>query len=38
MQETVNKTAVPSGISFDTHPDRYNHWRMSVDGNVTPSQ
>jgi len=26
--------AVPSLISFDTHPDRYAHWRMSVDGAI----
>jgi benzoyl-CoA-dihydrodiol lyase len=33
MQETVNK-ATPDRISFDTHPERYNHWRLSVEGNV----
>ena len=21
-------------IAFDTHPDRYSHWRMSVDGDI----
>jgi len=34
MQEPVTKAASTSLISFDTHPDRYNHWRMSVEGNV----
>jgi len=24
----------PSRISFDTHPERYAHWRLSVEGNV----
>jgi benzoyl-CoA-dihydrodiol lyase len=30
----MTATAVPSLISFDTHPERYAHWRMSIDGNV----
>ena len=30
----MTATAVPNLISFDTHPDRYAHWRLSIDGNV----
>ena len=22
------------GIEFETHPDQYNHWKLSIDGNV----
>ncbi|MCS6799427.1 MAG: 2,3-epoxybenzoyl-CoA dihydrolase [Myxococcota bacterium] len=22
------------GIDFETHPDRYRHWRLAVDGNI----
>jgi len=33
MQATATKAA-PSVISFGTHPDRYAHWRMSVEGNI----
>ena len=25
--------AVPV-VDFDTHPDRYRHWRLAVDGDV----
>ena len=21
-------------VTFDTHPDRYHHWKLSVDGNI----
>ena len=24
----------PDRIGFATHPDRYRHWKLSVDGNV----
>ena len=34
MQAPMSKAADPTRISFDTHPDRYAHWRMSVEGNV----
>ncbi len=34
MQATMTKAADAARVSFGTHPDRYNHWRMSVDGNV----
>jgi len=29
----VTDTAAPR-ISFDTHPERYAHWRMSIDGAI----
>ncbi len=32
MQELMSKSADPARVSFDTHPDRYAHWRMSIDG------
>jgi benzoyl-CoA-dihydrodiol lyase len=28
----MTKAADPARISFDTHPERYAHWRMSTDG------
>ncbi len=34
MQAPMTKTADPARIRFDTHPDRYAHWRMSVDGAI----
>jgi benzoyl-CoA-dihydrodiol lyase len=34
MQAPLTKAAVPGRISFDTHPERYAHWRMSVDGAI----
>ena len=34
MQVTLNDTASAQRISFDTHPERYAHWRMSVEGAV----
>jgi len=34
MQEPVTKAASPSVVSFGTHPDRYSHWRLSVEGRV----
>jgi benzoyl-CoA-dihydrodiol lyase len=34
MQTTMTQAADPTPISFDTHPDRYAHWRMSVDGAI----
>ena len=34
MQASVNQTAAPARISFDTHPERYAHWRMSIDGAI----
>ena len=34
MQTAVTKTAASGMISFDTHPDRYAHWRLRVDGSV----
>ena len=34
MQTPVTKAADPARISFDTHPDRYAHWRMSVEGEI----
>jgi benzoyl-CoA-dihydrodiol lyase len=32
MQAPTTKAADPARISFDTHPERYAHWRMSTDG------
>ena len=34
MQTPMTKAADPARISFDTHPERYAHWRMSVDGAI----
>ena len=34
MQASMTKTAAPAVITFDTHPDRYAHWRMSIDGAI----
>src|SRR5665811_286018 len=34
MQAPMTKTADPARISFDTHPERYAHWRMSVEGEI----
>ncbi len=32
MQAPLTKATDPARISFDTHPERYAHWRMSIDG------
>ncbi len=34
MQASMTTTAAAAVVTYDTHPDRYAHWRMSVDGNV----
>ncbi len=34
MQATMTQAAGPARISFDTHPDRYAHWRLSVNGAI----
>jgi len=34
MQATMSKTADPARVSFGTDPERYVHWRMSVDGAI----
>ncbi len=34
MQASMTKTAAPAVITFETHPDRYAHWRMSIDGAI----
>jgi benzoyl-CoA-dihydrodiol lyase len=31
---TVLETANPPEVDFDTHPERYRHWRLAVDGDV----
>ena len=31
---TVLETANPPEVDFDTHPERYRHWRLDVDGDV----
>ncbi len=33
-QQPDAAAAVPPEVSFDTSPDRYRHWRLSVDGEV----
>jgi benzoyl-CoA-dihydrodiol lyase len=30
----MTKTAAPATIIFDTHPERYAHWRMNVNGAI----
>jgi benzoyl-CoA-dihydrodiol lyase len=30
----VSGTDEPSEVSFDTHPDRYQHWKLRLDGDV----
>src|SRR3546814_2658321 len=34
MERTHGERNVGSMIDFETHPDRYRHWRLSVDGRV----
>jgi benzoyl-CoA-dihydrodiol lyase len=34
MQTPVTNAVDPARVSFGTHPDRYAHWRMSVEGTV----
>ena len=34
MQASMINAAAAPRITFDTHPDRYAHWRMSVDGAI----
>ena len=34
MQASMTKAPDPSRVSFDTHPERYAHWRMSVEGAI----
>ena len=34
MQIPATHAADPARISFDTHPERYAHWRMSVEGAI----
>ena len=34
MQASKTTAATPDLIAFDTHPDRYAHWRLSVEGNI----
>ena len=35
MSETVERTeAAAAPVLFDTHPDRYRHWRYSCDGPI----
>ena len=31
---TATATAPPARVHFQTHPDRYRHWRLSFDGDV----
>ena len=32
--ELTTETQKTESISFETHPDRYKHWRLSMDGPV----
>jgi benzoyl-CoA-dihydrodiol lyase len=34
MQSTMTVNATSGPITFDTQPDRYAHWRLSVEGNI----
>ncbi len=34
MSASMTTAATAAPVSFDTHPDRYAHWRMSVDGAI----
>jgi benzoyl-CoA-dihydrodiol lyase len=41
VETSTNDTATPNSnsetrpsVTYETHPDRYAHWRMSVDGAV----
>ena len=34
MQASKTTAATPDLVAFDTHPDRYAHWRLSVEGNI----
>jgi len=34
MQASMTTAPDPSRVSFDTHPDRYAHWRISFDGAI----
>jgi benzoyl-CoA-dihydrodiol lyase len=33
MSETTTRTS-PAGVSFETHPDRYRHWKLTFDGAI----
>ena len=34
MPVTTHPTEAPPRVCFDTHPDRYRHWRLELDGAV----
>ena len=34
MSAVPQSDTSPAPITFDAHPDRYNHWRLAVDGEV----
>ena len=34
MNETTAQTTATPPIAFETHPDRYKHWKLSFDGPV----
>ncbi|TAH38208.1 MAG: benzoyl-CoA-dihydrodiol lyase [Planctomycetota bacterium] len=34
MASTAIATETPSPVSFETHPDRYRHWRFRVEGDI----
>ena len=38
MQTLATKPADSARISFNTHPDRYAHWRMSVEGEIATTR
>ncbi|GAB2916453.1 2,3-epoxybenzoyl-CoA dihydrolase [Rhodococcus aerolatus] len=33
-EEQAGAVEAPVRVDFDTHPDRYRHWRLAVDGEV----
>jgi benzoyl-CoA-dihydrodiol lyase len=33
MSETITRTS-PAAVSFETHPDRYRHWKLTFDGAI----
>src|SRR5947209_13461578 len=34
MSVTSHPVEAPPRVSFDTHPDRYRHWRLEIEGAV----
>ncbi len=34
LEESQEAPVAVPVVEFDTHPDRYRHWRLSVEGDV----